>query len=197
MNNQKSIIGQSYRAKGLAAFDLEKMTRANLGERLYKVIKGPYMSKYKNTDMVLVPFAPMEAVFVNVLDERTGRTYKVVYEPGNLLEHTNSDKPETDQPGEPVDFATRAKQISEEFSVMFDTAGGGISDKCGVAFFAVSDDGNDETSTCVAFLGGNSKGIVKAIASVCSENPKAHEVVKRASIEAIFHRIFDGKDKRK
>ena len=124
MNNQKSIIGQNYRAKGLAAFDLEKMTRADLGKRSYKIIKDPYVSDYRNSDVVFNPFAPREAVFVNVLDESTGRTYKVVYEPGNLLEHANSNEPKNDQPGESVDFATRAGQIAEELKVMFDPAGG-------------------------------------------------------------------------
>lgn len=197
MNNQKSIIGQNYRAKGLAAFDLEKMTRADLGKRSYKIIKDPYVSDYRNSDVVFNPFAPREAVFVNVLDESTGRTYKVVYEPGNLLKHANLDEPKNDQPGEPVDFATRAGQIAEELKVMFDPAGGGISDKCGVAFFAVSDDGNDKTSTCVGFLGGRGGRVSEAIASACSKNPQVFEIVKRASIEVMFHRIFDSKDEKK
>lgn len=136
-------------------------------------------------------------MFVNVLDERSGRTYQVVYEPANLLEHTNSDKPKNDQSGEPVDFATRAKQITEEFKVMFDPAGGGISDKCGVAFFAVSDDGNDKTSTCVGFVGGQGGRVSEAIASACSKNPQVLEVVKHASIKAMLHRIFDGDNKKK
>lgn len=124
MNNQKSIIGWNYTAKGVVAFDLETKTQANLGKRPYKIIKAPYVSEYRSR-MGFNPFSPLEAMFVNVLDERSGRTYQVVYEPANLLEHTNSDKPKTDQSGEPVDFATRAKQITEEFKVMFDPAGGG------------------------------------------------------------------------
>lgn len=123
MNNQKSIIGWNYTAKGVVAFDLETKTQANLGKRPYKIIKAPYVSEYRSR-MGFNPFSPLEAMFVNVLDERSGRTYQVVYEPANLLEHTNSDKPKTDQSGEPVDFATRAKQITEEFKVMFDPAGG-------------------------------------------------------------------------
>lgn len=196
MSNQKSIIGRNYTAKGVVAFDLETKTRANLGKRPYKIIKDPYVSEYKSC-MGFNPFSPLEAMFVNVLDERSGRTYKVVYEPANLLEHTNSDKPKTDQPGEPVDFATRAKQIAEEFKVMFDPAGGGISDKCGVAFFAVSDDGNDKTSTSVGFVGGQGGRVSGAIASACSKNPQVLEVVRHASIKAMLHRIFDGDNKKK
>lgn len=196
MNNQKSIIGWNYTAKGVVAFDLETKTQANLGKRPYKIIKAPYVSEYRSR-MGFNPFFPLEAMFVNVLDERSGRTYQVVYEPANLLEHTNSDKPKTDQSGEPVDFATRAKQITEEFKVMFDPAGGGISDKCGVAFFAVSDDGNDKTSTCVGFVGGQGGRVSEAIASACSKNPQVLEVVKHASIKAMLHRIFDGDNKKK
>ncbi|WP_337762030.1 hypothetical protein [Alistipes putredinis] len=80
---------------------------------------------------------------------------------------------------------------------MFNSAGEGISDKCGVAFFAVSDDGNDKTSTCVGFLGGRGGRVSEAIASVCSKNPQVLEIVKCASIEAMFHRIFDGANKKK
>lgn len=196
MNNQKSIIGRNYTAKGVVAFDLETKTQTNLGKRPYKIIKDPYVSEYKSR-MGFNPFSPMEAMFVNVLDERSGRTYQVVYEPANLLEHTNSDKLKTDQPGEPVDFATRAGQIAEELKVMFEPAGGGISDKCGVAFFAVSDDGNDKTSTCVGFVGGQCGRVSEAIASACSKNPQVLEVVKHASIKAMFHRIFDGDNKKK
>lgn len=196
MNNQKSIIGRNYTAKGVVAFDLETKTQANLGKRPYKIIKAPYVSEYR-LRMGFNPFFPLEAMFVNVLDERSGRTYQVVYEPANLLEHTNSDKPKTDQPGEPVDFATRAGQIAEELKVMFDPAGGEISDKCGVAFFAVSDDGNDKTSTCVGFLGGRGGRVSEAIASACSKNPQVLEVVKHASIKAMLHRIFDGDNKKK
>lgn len=195
MTNKKSIIGQNYRAKGVVAFDLETKTRADLGKHPYKIIKDPYVSEYK-LRIGFNPFAPLKAVFVDVLDERSGRTYQVVYEPANLLGHTNSDKLKTDQPREPVDFATRAGQIADELKAVFE-AGGGIFDKCGVAFFAVSDDGNDKTSTCVGFLGGKSRRVIEAIASACSKNPQALEIVKRASIEAMFHRIFDGKDKEK
>lgn len=37
----------------------------------------------------------------------------------------------------------------------------------------------------------------EAIASVCSKNPQVLEIVKCASIEAMFHRIFDGANKKK
>lgn len=47
MNNQKSIIGRNYTAKGVVAFDLETKTQANLGKRPYKIIKAPYVSEYR------------------------------------------------------------------------------------------------------------------------------------------------------
>lgn len=190
MNNQKSIIGCGYIPHNAQAICLKTYTDAKLGEGVYKIIKDPY-------ELVLggMRLRPRKYMAVNVLDAFTGLTYAVKYEPANLVRPTSD--PQIDQPGEPVDFATRAVQIAEEFKVMFDPAGGGISDKCGVAFFAVSDDGNDKTSTCVGFVGGQGDRVSEAIASACSKNPQVLEVVKHASIKAMFHRIFDGDNKKK
>lgn len=190
MNNQKSIIGCGYILHNAQAICLKTYTDAKLGEGVYEIIKDPY-------ELVLggMRLRPRKYMAVNVLDAFTGLTYAVKYEPANLVRPTS--EPQIDQPGEPVDFATRAVQIAEEFKVMFDPAGGGISDKCGVAFFAVSDDGNDKTSTCVGFVGGQGDRVSEAIASACSKNPQVLEVVKHASIKAMFHRIFDGDNKKK
>lgn len=190
MNNQKSIIGCGYIPRNAQAICLKTHTDAKLGEGVYKIIKDPY-------ELVLggMRLRPRRYMAVNVLDALTGLTYAVKYEPANLVRSTLESK--TVQPGEPVDFATRSGQIAEELKAMFDPAGGGISDKCGVAFFAVSDDGNDKTSTCVGFLGGRGGRVSEAIASACSKNPQVLEIVKRASIEAMFHRIFDGDNKKK
>ena len=190
MSNQKSIIGCGYIPRNAQAICLKTHTDAKLGEGVYKIIKDPY-------ELVLggMRLRPRRYMAVNVLDALTGLTYAVKYEPANLVRPTLESK--TDQPGEPVDFATRAGQIAEELKVMFDPAGGGIFDKCGVAFFAVSDGGNDKTSTCVGFLGGRGGRVSEAIASACSKNPQALEIVKRASIEAMLHRIFDGDNKKK
>ena len=35
------------------------------------------------------------------------------------------------------------------------------------------------------------------VRSACSKNPQVLEIVKRASIEAMFNRIFDGDNKKK
>lgn len=195
MNNQKSIIGCGYIPRKAQAVCLKTDANTQLGEVTYKIIKNPYERVFMRRE----PFAMMptrqKRMAVNVLDANTGLTYAVEYEPANLVRSTSA--PKNDQSGEPVDFATRAGQIAEELKVMFDPAGGGISDKCGVAFFAVSDDGNDKTSTRVGFLGGKSGQVIEAIASACSKSPQVLEIVKRASIEAMFHRIFDGKDKEK
>lgn len=189
MNNQKSIIGCGYISHNAQAICLKTYTDAKLGEGVYKIIKDPY-------ELVLggIMLRPRRYMAVNVLDAFTGLTYAVKYEPANLVRPTSELK--TDQSGEPVDFATRAGQIAKELEVMFDPAGGGISDKCGVAFFAVSDDGNDKTSTCVGFLGGQVGRVSEAIASACSKNPQALEIVKHASIKAMLYRIFDGDNKK-
>lgn len=190
MNGQKSIVGCGYISHNAQAICLKTYTDAKLGEGVYRIIKDPY-------ELVVCGrmFRSRKYMVVNVLDAFTGLTYAVKYEPANLVRSTSASK--TDQPGEPVDFATRAGQIAEELKVMFDPAGGGISDKCGVAFFAVSDDGNDKTSTCVGFVGGQGGRVSEAIASACSKNPQVLEVVKHASIKAVLHRIFDGDNKKK
>lgn len=196
MSNQKSIIGCGYIPRKAQAVCLKTNAITRLGEVEYKIIKDPYERTFKSEKIPweIVPRS-WNCMAVNVLDANTGLTYAVEYEPANLVCPTSESK--TDQPGEPVDFATRVGQIAEELKAMFDPAGGEISDKCGVAFFAVSDDGNDKTSTCVGFLGGRGSRVSEAIASACSKNPQVLEIVKRASIEAMFHRIFDGDNKKK
>lgn len=178
------------------AIDLNLKQEVNLGtKQQYTIIDDPYVCEYYRPTLAPFDLSPrkVKMMAVKVRDDRTGLTYAVEYHPASLVCDDRVDV----QPGEPVDFATRAGQIAEELKVMFDPAGGGISDKCGVAFFAVSDDGNDKTSTCVGFLGGRGGRVSEAIASACSKNPQALEIVKRASIEAMLHRIFDGDNKKK
>lgn len=195
MNDQKSIIGCGYIPRNAQAVCLKTNINTQLGEVVYKIIKDPYERLFeREVSFCGMRLCPQKRMAVNVLDANTGLTYAVEYEPANLVRSTL--EPQNDRPGEPVDFATRAGQIAEELKVMFDPAGGGISDKCGVAFFAVSDNGNDKTSTCVGFLGGRGGRVSGAIASACSENPQVLEIVKRASIEAMSHRIFDGNKKK-
>ena len=118
MSNQKSIIGCGYIPRNAQAICLKTHTDAKLGEGVYKIIKDPY-------ELVLggMRLRPRRYMAVNVLDAFTGLTYAVKYEPANLVRPTSESK--TNQPGEPVDFATRAGQIAEELKVMFDPAGGG------------------------------------------------------------------------
>lgn len=124
MSNQKSIIGRRYIPNSALAVCLKTNTITKLGEVAYRIIKDPYMRTFKIED---APFGlepcSWDRMAVNVLDANTGLTYAVEYYPANLVRSTSV--PQTDQPGEPVDFATRSKQIAEEFTVMFDPAGGG------------------------------------------------------------------------
>lgn len=195
MSNQKSIIGCGYIPLEMQAVCLKTNMNTHLGDIVYKIITAPYERVFVRKNLFDLTPKECKRMAVDVVDEYTGLTYAVEYEPANLVHPTSESK--TDQPGEPVDFATRAGQIAEELKSMFNSAGEGISDKCGVAFFAVSDDGNDKTSTCVGFLGGRGGRVSEAIASVCSKNPQVLEIVKCASIEAMFHRIFDGANKKK
>lgn len=117
MNGLKSIVGYGYISHNARAMCLKTHTYTKLGEGVYKIIKDPY-------ELVLcgIRLRPRKYMVVNVLDARTGLTYAVKYEPANLVRPTSGSQ--TDQPGEPVDFATRAGQIAEELKVMFDPAGG-------------------------------------------------------------------------
>ena len=156
MSNQKSIIGCGYIPLEMQAVCLKTNMNTNLGDIVYKIITAPYERVFVRKNLFDLTPKECKRMAVDVVDEYTGLTYAVEYEPANLVHPTSESK--TDQPGEPVDFATRAGQIAEELKSMFNSAGEGISDKCGVAFFAVSDDGNDKTSTCVGFLGGRGVG---------------------------------------
>lgn len=194
----KSIIGRKYVANGTKAIDLNLKQELALGDYKYTIIADPYVCEYTRPTYPVMSILEgfqreVKMIAVNVLDDRTGLTYAVEYHPANLVCEDRT----TNQPETPVDFATRAQQIADELKVMFDSAGEGISDKRGVAFFAVSDDGNDKTSTCTGFLGGRGNRVAAAIASACSKNPKVFDIVRRASIEATFHQIFDGGDKKK
>lgn len=193
----KSIIGCKYVANGTKAIDLNLRRKAELGTtHKYTIIADPYVCEYYCSpfpDFMQLSPRKVKMMAVNIHDDRTGLTYAVEYNPANLVcEDRTTNRPQTS-----VDFATRTQQIADELKVVFDSAGEGFSDKCGVAFFAVSDDGNDKTSTCTGFLGGRGNLVAAAIASACSKNPKVFEVVKRASIGTMVHQIFDGGDKKK
>lgn len=194
MNKENSVIGCGYIPRNALAVCLKTNANTELGKVVYKIIKDPYERVFEYQDIFgMMMSRRQKRMAVNVLDTNTGLTYAVEYKPANLERTT----PESgaDKPGEPCDFATRAEQITGELKVMFDPAGN-ISDKCGVAFFAISDDGNNETSTCMCFLGGRGDRVAKAIASACSQNPQALEVIKHASVEAILRRMFAGSEKK-
>lgn len=123
MSNQKSIIGCGYIPRNVQAICLKTHTDAKLGEVTYKIIKDPYERVFEHREFFAMMPTRQKRMAVNVLDANTGLTYAVEYEPANLVRSTSV--PKTDQPGEPVDFATRAGQIAEELKVMFDPAGGG------------------------------------------------------------------------
>ena len=122
MNNQKSIIGCGYIPRKVQAVCLKTDANAQLGEVEYKIIKDPYERVFEHRELFAMMPTRQKRMTVNVLDANTGLTYAVEYEPANLVRPTSGSQ--TDQPKEPVDFATRAKQIAEELKVMFDPAGG-------------------------------------------------------------------------
>ena len=131
MSNQKSIIGCGNIPLEMQAVCLKTNMNTNLGDIVYKIITAPYERVFVRKNLFDLTPKECKRMAVDVVDEYTGLTYAVEYEPANLVHPTSESK--TDQPGEPVDFATRAGQIAEELKSMFNSAGEGISDKCGVA----------------------------------------------------------------
>lgn len=124
MSNQKSIIGRKYIACGMAkAIDLNLKQEVSLGtKQQYTIIDDPYVCEYYRPTLAPFDLSPrkVKMMAVKVRDDRTGLTYAVEYHPANLVCDDRVDV----QPGEPVDFATRAGQIAEELKAMFDPAGG-------------------------------------------------------------------------
>lgn len=193
MNKQNSVIGCGYIPRDVEAICLKTNREAELGEVEYKIIAEPYEREW-----IIETFFPVsigvskteKRMTVNVLDANTGFTYAVEYEPANLVRIAS--EPKTDKPGEKVEFIDRAQQIAEELAGVF-SAGGGISDKCGVVFFTISDNGDGKTDSTAAFVGGRADRICESIAAACSKNSKVLELVKRGVTEAMLRRVF-GRD---
>ena len=109
MSNQKSIIGCGYIPLEMQAVCLKTNMNTNLGDIVYKIITAPYERVFVRKNLFDLTPKECKRMAVDVVDEYTGLTYAVEYEPANLVHPTSESK--TDQPGEPVDFATRAGQI--------------------------------------------------------------------------------------
>ena len=106
MSNQKSIIGCGYIPLEMQAVCLKTNMNTNLGDIVYKIITAPYERVFVRKNLFDLTPKECKRMAVDVVDEYTGLTYAVEYEPANLVHPTSESK--TDQPGEPVDFATRA-----------------------------------------------------------------------------------------
>lgn len=196
MNKQNSVIGCGYIPRDVEAICLKSNRKAELGEVEYKIIAEPYEREWSNGMGVLLPFGRPETgkrMTVNVLDANTGLTYAVEYEPANLVRTTP--EPGADKHGGKVEFINRTRQIVEELNTMF-SAGGGISDKCGVAFFSISDNGDGKTSTGAAFVAGRGDRVIDSISAACSKDPQALELVKRGTMEAMLRSMFTGSEKK-
>ena len=195
MNKQNSIIGCGYIPHNVQAVCLKTKNNATLGEVKYKIISEVYERKFELSGLRAVK-AGKKAVThaaVNVLDTKPGLTYAVEYEPANLIRLAS--EPKTKKPEEKVEFIDRAQQIVEELEGIF-SAGGGIAEKCGVVFFANSDNGNGKTSSGRCFIGGRRDRIIRSILEPCAENHQALELVRDAVTEAMLRSIFDGNEKK-
>lgn len=194
MNKQNSVIGCGYIPRDVEAICLKSNRKAELGEVEYKIIAEPCERVWSNGTLLSFSWPKTEKrMTVNVLDANTGLMYAVEYEPANLVRSTP--EPGADKHGEKVEFIDRARQIVEELNAMF-SAGGGISDKCGVAFFSISENGDGKTSTGAAFVAGRGDRVINSISAACSKDPQALELVKRGTMEAMLRSTFTGCEKK-
>lgn len=199
MSNQKSIIGQVYNAKNQPALDVEAGTRASLGKRPYKVVKDPYLANYPDC---LAPvfglscFSPKKAMFINVLDERTGRIYQVAYEPGNLcnvwseVSAKSSRSKNGDFDKEQMTFNARVGAIAEELKAMFDDKD--TRNKCGVVFFATRENADGTSVTGSAFVGGGAQNIIRCVSASCSENLSVLQFLQAGATTAAINNAAKG-----
>lgn len=183
MNKENSVIGCSYIPRDVEAICLKTNREAELGEVEYKIIAEPYEREWiiETIFPVSIGMSKTEKrMAVNVLDANTGLMYAVEYEPANLVRPSR--EPRADKHVEKVEFVERARQIVDELEEIFNN-GGGISEKCGVAFFSISDNGDGKTSSVNNFLGGRGDRIIDCIAT-CAENHKAVELVTKGVMKA-------------
>lgn len=199
MSNQKSIIGQVYNAKNQPALDIEAGTRASLGKRPYKVIKDPYLADYPAclaSPFGFPMFLPKKAMFINVLDERTGRTYQSVYEPGNLCNvwseaTAKSGKNRGEEKAKEVPFVERMRQFSEELGECVKKDDKSTVNR-GIVFFATESNPETEKSSGAAFVGGSGNDIINSITAACSDNPEIFKLLQAAVAKASFERMIKG-----
>lgn len=198
MSNQKSIIGQVYNAKNQPALDVEAGTRAHLGKRPYKVIKDPYLANYPDC---LAPvfglpcFSPRKAMFINVLDERTGRIYQVAYEPGNLCNvwseaTAKSGKNWDEERMKEVPFVERMRQFSKELAVYIKKDDKSSANR-GIVFFAIENNPETDKLSGASFVGGGSGNIIKSITASCSDDTKILELLQAAVVKVSLERMIN------
>lgn len=185
MSNQKSIIGEQYNANSLLSYDAETGSLTRLGDRIYTIIKDPYVS-----ERVL---EPKRLVFVDVLDSKTGRVYKVVYEPARIIENSNPEQQsKTVKQGN--GFLDRANEIVRELKTMFEASD--IMENCSVVFMVNSANGDGKTSTGTSMIAGKPDRIAICIEAACEENETAFELIKLGTLKATLRHIFERNNKK-
>ncbi len=191
MSNQKSIIGRGYIPRGVLAVCLKTNSDTNLGEVEYKIIHDPYERIFEDR-RVFAALTPrrQKLMAVNVLDANTGLTYAVEYKPVNLVcEPTRTEKPKSSESDEKIDFIERTKQIAKELQTLFSNTETGIYEKCGVAFFSISDNGDGKTSSGLGFVAGSGGRIIDSISSACLENSQVLDLVECGILKAEMRKI--------
>lgn len=186
MSNKKSIIGEQYNASDLLSYDIETGSRTRLGNRIYTIIKDPYMS-----EQILGP--KRLSVFVNVLDSKTGRAYKVVYEPARIIENRNPEQ-QPEAAKRDNEFIDRVNEIARELKSIFEESG--IAEKCGVVFMASSDNGNG-TCKAVSLIAGKQGNIANCISAACDKDDRVLEIMKHGTMMSVFGRVFGSNNKKK
>ena len=93
MSNQKSIIGCGYIPLEMQAVCLKTNMNTNLGDIVYKIITAPYERVFVRKNLFDLTPKECKRMAVDVVDEYTGLTYAVEYEPANLVHPRRNPKP--------------------------------------------------------------------------------------------------------
>lgn len=188
--SKQSIIGRGYIPRDALAVCLKTGSDTRLGEVEYKIIHDPYERIFEDR-RVFAALTPrrLKLMAVNVLDANTGLTYAVEYKPVNLVcETPQTEEPKSSESDKKVDFIERVTQITKELQTLFNTEAG-IYDKCGIAFFSISDNGDGKTSSGNGFVAGRGERIIDSISAACLEYSQVLELVECGVQKAKMRKI--------
>lgn len=187
----KSIIGRKYVADGTKAIDLNLRQEVELGTtHKYTIIADPYVCEYyrspfSESGSLQMPPRKVQMTAVNVLDNRTGLTYAVEYNPANLI----CDDCIHERPAGSQDFIADAADFAER--VKAQSKAGKVVDGCSLVLFAAKRE-NGKVSGVASVIGSDAD-IFANLVSAISHNKQVRDHIGRAFIGAQLEKIFNTK----